>query len=258
MVSSPPRSLRAPHFVVHRARSCRGRSCSLATAGARYDAAGRHAAARRLLDRRNRRQQRLVPSAARAAPSSSSTGRSPDPDSPSSRRRAASPRSASTTRTPARREPARPRALGGTTAVTTKLLKVDATRSLDQRRGDDRPERRGLVPNSGHAPVERHRRDLGDRLLQPAADVQQPGHDRHEQERQLYRQRREHVGRRADGPLRLDASRHAGAPEPGAELERLASVGGHRRLERFGHDLGDRLVQRSERLQRARHAPERP
>ena len=129
--------------------------------------------------------------------------------------------------------------------------------SVDQRRGDDRPERRGLVPNPGHAPVERHRRDLGDRLLQPAADVQQPGHGRHEQERQLHRQRREHVGRRADGPLRLDASRDTGHAEPGTEREWLASVGGHRRLERLGHDLGRRLVQRSERLQRARHRRQR-
>ena len=130
--------------------------------------------------------------------------------------------------------------------------------SVDHRRGDDRPEHRGLVPNSGHAPVERHRRDLGDRLLQPAADVQQPGHDRHEQERQLCRQRREHVGRRADCPLRLDTSRHAGRAQPGAQLARLASVGGHGRVERFGHDVWDRLVQRTKRLQRARHARSDP
>ena len=117
------------------------------TAAARVRAAGRHAAAGRLLDRRNRRQQRLVPRQLERRlhrrPLDGHRSRLAGPLDDGLR-----------ARDPHRRPEHGHNAnllgheLGRHDGGDDEAAQGRRDASLDQRRGDDRPERRGLVPNS--------------------------------------------------------------------------------------------------------------
>ena len=132
-------------------------------------------------------------------------------------------------------------------------VRRDAAGGLgSQRRTGARQQR--LVQPSGSHRLARNRCHLR-RCLVLVAHLHRPGRRERVQVGRLYRCRREQQRQLLllRAPVRLDASRNAGHSDPGAEREGLAPFTGHCRLERFGHDLGNRLVQLGERLQRARH-----
>ena len=130
--------------------------------------------------------------------------------------------------------------------------RCDALRRPRSRRAA--PEPAGWYRSAVIAQVERYRRDLRHRLVQPAVDVQRPG-------RAPRSSRAEPVPttpatgprRRADSALRLDTACDVGRAQPGAEHERLAEQPRPGRLERLGCNLADRVLRQPEQLQRPRH-----